>query len=236
MLYRSAKQDPQRRFHALYDKVARSDVMWKAWVNVTTNGGAPGVDGVSIASIDADGVAGVRRFLDALAAGVEGQDLSAQAVAEGVYPQAGQDRGTPTARHTPDLRSGGNGRRQDHPRPIFEGDFLGVSFGFRPKRSTHQALEVIRQTANRGAATRDQALVVADLNPVLRGWGNHYRYGNSARQFHTVDSYVRQRLARLTSVKHGLSGRNWVTRFNYALSQLGIHRLTGTVRYWSAHA
>lgn len=55
VLYRSAKQDPGRRFHALYDKLARRDVMWRAWVDVATNQGAPGVDGVSIASIE-DGV------------------------------------------------------------------------------------------------------------------------------------------------------------------------------------
>ena len=73
--------------------------------------------------------------------------------------------------------------------------------------------------------------------PPARAVPTATRYGNSARQVHTVDSYVHQRLARLTRVKHGLSGRNWVTRFNYAwLSQLGIYRLTGTVRSWSAHA
>jgi RNA-directed DNA polymerase len=37
VLYRSAKQDRTRRFHALYDKLARSDVMWHAWVDVATN-------------------------------------------------------------------------------------------------------------------------------------------------------------------------------------------------------
>ncbi|MGH9186058.1 MAG: hypothetical protein ACRD0U_09635 [Acidimicrobiales bacterium] len=67
MLYRSAKQDPKRRFHALFDKVVRSDVMWRAWVDVATNEGAPGVDGVTIASIEADGGVGVRPFLDELA-------------------------------------------------------------------------------------------------------------------------------------------------------------------------
>lgn len=55
VLYRSAKHDPTRRFHALYDKVARSDILWEAWVGVATNGGAPGVDGVSIGAIR-DGV------------------------------------------------------------------------------------------------------------------------------------------------------------------------------------
>ena len=52
VLYRSAKQHPKRRFHALYDKVARSDILWEAWVDVATNGGAPGVDGVSIDAIE----------------------------------------------------------------------------------------------------------------------------------------------------------------------------------------
>ena len=55
VLYRSAKQDPTRRFHALYDKLTRSDVMWAAWISVVTNHGAPGVDGVSIDSVDRRG-------------------------------------------------------------------------------------------------------------------------------------------------------------------------------------
>ena len=67
VLYRSAKQDRTRRFHALYDKVARSDVMWGAWVDVATNQGAPGVDGVTIADIADGGVESVRAFLDELA-------------------------------------------------------------------------------------------------------------------------------------------------------------------------
>jgi hypothetical protein len=56
VLYRSAKQDPARRFHALYDKVARSDILWRAWTDVAANQGAPGVDGVSITSIAEGGV------------------------------------------------------------------------------------------------------------------------------------------------------------------------------------
>ena len=68
VLYRSAKQEPNRRFHALYDKVARSDILWRAWADVARNQGAPGVDGVTITSIADGGVPGVRAFLDGLAA------------------------------------------------------------------------------------------------------------------------------------------------------------------------
>src|SRR5271170_4466238 len=68
VLYRSAKQDRERRFHALYDKLARSDVMWRAWSDVAANRGAPGVDAVSIAAIEAGGVEAVRVFLEGLAA------------------------------------------------------------------------------------------------------------------------------------------------------------------------
>src|SRR5689334_25034814 len=65
VLYRSAKQDRKRRFHALFDKVARSDVMWRAWGDVRVNKGAPGVDGISIDAVEQSGV---QAFLEALAA------------------------------------------------------------------------------------------------------------------------------------------------------------------------
>jgi RNA-directed DNA polymerase len=67
VLYRSAKQEPSRRFHALYDKVARSDILWRAWAEVACNQGAPGVDGVTIASISDGAGGGVRAFLEQLA-------------------------------------------------------------------------------------------------------------------------------------------------------------------------
>ena len=69
--------------------------------------------------------------------------------------------------------------------------------------------------------------VVDRLNPVLRGWAGYFRHGNSSKKFAMVNSYVHQRIAILASNKHGLSGRNWATRFNYGwLMSLGIYRLT----------
>ena len=64
-LYRAAKADPGRRFHALWDKVLRRDVLWRAWVAVRRNNGAPGIDKTTLAEVEEYGVA---RFLDELAA------------------------------------------------------------------------------------------------------------------------------------------------------------------------
>jgi len=150
VLYRSAKQDRKRRFHALFDKVARSDVMWRAWVAVATNQGAPGVDGVTIAGIMDGGVESVRTFLDGLVAEL----------------RAGTYRSKPLRRvHIPKPGKAGETRPLGIPtvadrvvmtaakvvlEPIFEADFHPASFGFRPNRSAHLALEAVRQAANQG--------------------------------------------------------------------------------------
>ena len=93
VLYRSAKQDHERRFHALYGHVARSDVLWQAWVDVASNNGAPGIDGVSIESIEADGVAGVRAFLDDLAAQLKAGTYRPKALRRVYIPKAGDPAG-----------------------------------------------------------------------------------------------------------------------------------------------
>jgi hypothetical protein len=63
-LYRAARADPGRRFHALYDKVCRRDVLWRAWAAARSNNGAPGIDQVTLAGVEEYGVA---RLLDELA-------------------------------------------------------------------------------------------------------------------------------------------------------------------------
>ena len=125
--------------------------MWRAWVDVATNRGAPGVDGVTIADIEAGGVEAVRDFLDGLAAELR------TTVPIGRSPCGGSTSPSRASRARPGRSA--SPRSRDRVvmaaakivlEPIFEADFSPQSFGFRPKRSAHQALEAVRQTANQG--------------------------------------------------------------------------------------
>ena len=147
-LYQAAKQSPTRRFHALYDKIHREDFLWAAWVSVARNNGAPGVDGVSIASIEEGGIGAVKAFLDGLAAELKNGIYRPLPVRRVTIPKAGggeRNLGVPAIRDRV-VQAATKAVLE----PIFEADFLDCSFGFRPGRSTHMALEVIRAEVNRG--------------------------------------------------------------------------------------
>jgi group II intron reverse transcriptase/maturase len=150
VLYRSAKQDRTRRFHALFDKLARSDVMWRAWVDVATNQGASGVDGVTITSIEDGGAESVRAFLDSLAGQLRAGTYRPMPLRRVRIPKPGRPGesrplGIPTIADRVVMTA-----VKIVLEPIFEADFRPVSYGFRPKRSAQQALEAVRQAANVG--------------------------------------------------------------------------------------
>src|SRR3970040_2264138 len=64
-LYLAAKRSPTRRFHALWDRIHRRDVLERAWQRVRENRGAPGIDGITITQIEE---MGAERFLAELQA------------------------------------------------------------------------------------------------------------------------------------------------------------------------
>ncbi|MEU9191485.1 group II intron reverse transcriptase/maturase [Streptomyces sp. NPDC048484] len=97
--------------------------------------------------------------------------------------------------------------------------------------------EKIRAATSRSRTERPVTAVVADLNPVLRGWAGYFRNGHSGQKFAATDSYVHERLAIFASRKHGLRGRNWATRYTHEwTARLGVFRLGGNVRWVAAHA
>ena len=84
----------------------------------------------------------------------------------------------------------------------------------------------IRDRTDRRYARLPLEYAVENVNHVVRGWGNYFRYGNPRTSSTKIDGYVRERLAILASAKHGIQGRNWVSRFNYQwTTQLGVYRL-----------
>lgn len=142
-LYQCAKNNRQRRFHALYDKVHRMDVLWKAWDIVRKNKGAGGVDEMTIGEIED---AGVEVFLLEISEALEGGDYRPRPVKRTYIPMKdGKKRplGLPTVKDKVVQTAA-----KIVMEPIFEADFRDCSFGFRPKRNQHQALEVIRKKCN----------------------------------------------------------------------------------------
>lgn len=138
-LYRAAKADPARRFHALYDKVYRRDVLERAWESVRANRGAAGIDRTTIADVERYGVA---RLLDELAADLKDgrwRPLPARRV---LIPKPGREELRPLSIPTVCDRVV-QAATKIVVEPIFEADFLPCSFGFRPKRSAHDALQVL---------------------------------------------------------------------------------------------
>lgn len=412
----AAKESATRRFHALYDKVYRIDILREAWEQVKVNKGSPGIDNESIEDIVQKGEDTVLREIQQNLMNGEYRPRSVKRVYIPKPDGSKRGLGIPSVR---DRIVQGAAKRVLE--PIFEADFLDCSFGFRPGRSAHEALEEIRKATNAGHRfvldadirgffdnidhaklmellhrrisdrrmlklirkwlecgvmdggglldtkigtpqggvispllaniflhdfdkywdeqsivkgklvryaddfvilfkTKVQAElgmqlvtsklkelglelnqdktklvdmtegkegfdflgfhhrrvksykykryytqkwpsvkamnnirvkirdflgrrstlpwslenVVKKLNPILRGWMNYFRFGNSAKKFAQIDEYVRERLALWWSKKHGKSGRRWTTGFSYAkYKHCGVQVLSGNIVYWS---
>ena len=144
-LWTAAKRSPGRRFHALYDRIHRSDILWEAWKRVRRSKGAAGVDGQTLAEIEQQGV---QAFLEQLQAELQEGRYRPSVVKRQYIPKAdGKQRplGIPTVRDRVVQMA-----TKLVVEPIFEADFRPCSYGFRPRRSATDALETLRKQAAKG--------------------------------------------------------------------------------------
>jgi RNA-directed DNA polymerase len=141
----AAKRHPERRFHALYDRIARRDVLAEAWKRVRKNKGAAGVDAQTIAALE---VHGVERLLGEIHDVLRAGKYRPSAVLRRYIPKAdGKKRplGIPTVRDRVVQMAA-----KLVLEPIFEASFRSCSYGFRPKRSATDALETLRKLGAKG--------------------------------------------------------------------------------------
>jgi RNA-directed DNA polymerase len=155
-LYVKAKQEPTRRFHFLYDKVWRADILAHAYALSRANGGAPGVDGETFGHID---VYGVERWLDELREEIRTGGYKSQPVRRTMIPKShgvGQrPLGIPTIRDRV-VQTAATLVLE----PIFEADFDEAAYGYRPKRSALDAVQVVHKAIDEGHTE----IVDADLS------------------------------------------------------------------------
>jgi RNA-directed DNA polymerase len=133
-LWVCAKRSKTRRFHALYDRIHRSDVLWEAWRRVRSNGGAAGIDRETIQAIEGRGA---EEFVGEIQAALQAGRYRPSPVKRRWIPKAdGKQRplGIPTVRDRVVQMAA-----KIVIEPIFEADFQPFSYGFRPRKSATQA-------------------------------------------------------------------------------------------------
>jgi len=139
-LYLAAKRNRNRRFHALYDRIFRPDILRQAWEEVRRNGGSAGEDGVTIEDVEREGV---EQFLSQIEQDLKAGTYRPRPVLRVYIPKAdGRQRplGIPTVRDRVVQQA-----CKMVIEPIFEANFCDNSYGFRPKRSAQQAVSVVKK-------------------------------------------------------------------------------------------
>jgi RNA-directed DNA polymerase len=152
-LYLAAKKNKERKFHALYDRIFRPDVLWRAWIEVKQNGGSAGVDGITIDDVEN---VGVSQYLSDIQEELINGTYHPKSVVRVYIPKPdGRQRplGIPTVKDRIVQQA-----CKIVIEPIFEANFQECSYGFRPKRNAQQAALAVRK-----AMVHGRYIVEADI-------------------------------------------------------------------------
>ena len=144
-LYRKAKQEPDFRFYLLYDKIYREDVLSHAYELAKANKGAPGVDGQTFEAIESQGL---REWLEGIRKDLHDKTYKPQPVRRVLIPKPGggeRPLGIPTIRDRV-VQTAAKLVLE----PIFEADLEPDAYGYRPKRSAHDAMQKVHKLIREG--------------------------------------------------------------------------------------